>query len=70
MYPEHRSLVKRMEGKPFVMLGISSDDDRSELRKVRKRVRSPGERGSMAPTMRDQSPAVEYPSLADDLHPR
>ena len=26
MYPHERSLVKRLEGKPFVLLGINSDD--------------------------------------------
>lgn len=25
MYPDERSLVKKMEGKPFVLLGINSD---------------------------------------------
>jgi hypothetical protein len=34
MYPHERSLVKRLEGKPFVLLGINSDKDRAELKKV------------------------------------
>src|SRR5712664_1563495 len=34
MYPHERSLVKRLEGKPFAILGINSDSDRSELNKV------------------------------------
>lgn len=25
MYPDERSLVKKMEGKPFILLGINSD---------------------------------------------
>jgi hypothetical protein len=34
MYPHERSLVKRLEGKPFVLLGVNSDHDRAELKKV------------------------------------
>jgi len=34
MYPHERSLVKRLEGKPFALLGINSDKDRDELKKV------------------------------------
>jgi hypothetical protein len=34
MYPHERSLVKRLEGKPFVLLGINSDPDREQLKKV------------------------------------
>jgi hypothetical protein len=34
MYPHERSLVKRLEGKPFVLLGVNSDKDRAELKKV------------------------------------
>ena len=34
MYPHERSLVKKMEGKPFVILGINSDADREALKKV------------------------------------
>jgi hypothetical protein len=34
MYPHERSLVKRLEGKPFVLLGVNSDTDRAELKKV------------------------------------
>ncbi len=32
MYPHERSLVKRLEGKPFVLLGINSDNDRQETK--------------------------------------
>ena len=32
MYPHERSLVKRLEGKPFVLLGINSDSDREQLK--------------------------------------
>jgi peroxiredoxin len=34
MYPYERSLVKRMEGKPFALLGVNSDKDRDEFKKV------------------------------------
>ena len=34
MYPHERSLVKRLEGKPFVLLGVNNDTDRAELKKV------------------------------------
>src|ERR1700752_1295969 len=33
MYPHERSLVKRMEGKPFVLLGVNSDGDKDKLHK-------------------------------------
>jgi hypothetical protein len=34
MVPHERSLVKRLEGRPFVLLGVNKDDSRDELRKV------------------------------------
>ncbi len=36
MYPHERSLVKRMEGKSFVLLGVNSDRDRTKLKEVLK----------------------------------
>jgi hypothetical protein len=36
MYPHERSLVKRLEGKPFALLGINSDSDREKLKEVLK----------------------------------
>ena len=36
MYPHERSLVKRMEGKPFALLGINSDP-KERLRQAMKR---------------------------------
>ena len=33
MYPHERSLVKRMEGKPFVLVGVNSDSDKDKLKK-------------------------------------
>ena len=34
MYPHERSLVKRLDGKPFVLLGINSDSDREQLKET------------------------------------
>jgi hypothetical protein len=34
MYPHERSLVKRLEDKPFALLGINSDVDKDELKKA------------------------------------
>ena len=34
MYPHERSLVKRLAGEPFALLGINSDRDREGLKKV------------------------------------
>jgi hypothetical protein len=34
MYPHERSLVKKLEGKPFVLLGVNSDADREKLKSV------------------------------------
>ena len=32
MYPHERSLVKKFEGRPFVIIGVNSDDDREALK--------------------------------------
>ena len=34
MYPHERSLVKRLAGKPFALLGINSDEERDAVKKV------------------------------------
>ena len=34
MYPHERSLVKRLADRPFALLGINSDTDKSELKKA------------------------------------
>jgi hypothetical protein len=34
MYPHERSLVKRLEGKPFALIGVNSDEDREQLKQV------------------------------------
>jgi Thioredoxin-like len=37
MYPHERSLVQRLQNKPFVLLGVNSDTDREELKEVLKK---------------------------------
>src|SRR4051812_28532311 len=34
MYPHERSLVKKLEGKPFALVGVNSDESREKLKKV------------------------------------
>jgi hypothetical protein len=34
MYPHERSLVKRLDNRPFALIGINSDPDRQALKKV------------------------------------
>src|SRR5262245_56189485 len=34
MYPHERSLVKRLAGKPFVLVGVNSDADRQQIQKT------------------------------------
>ena len=34
MYPHERSLVKKLEGKPFALVGVNSDQDKAELKKA------------------------------------
>ncbi len=36
MYPHERSLVKKLEGKPFALIGVNSDEDRKKLKDVLK----------------------------------
>src|SRR5260370_42037920 len=33
MFPHERSLVKRLENKPFALLGINTDEDRNQVNK-------------------------------------
>ncbi len=37
MYEHERSLVKRLEGKPFALIGVNSDTNRKELKVVLKK---------------------------------
>jgi hypothetical protein len=34
MYPHERSLVKRLAGKPFALLGINSDPSKDDLKRI------------------------------------
>ncbi len=34
MYPHERSLVKRLENKPFALIGINSDTDKDKLKEA------------------------------------
>jgi hypothetical protein len=36
MYPHERSLVKKLEEKPFVLLGVNSDGDKDKLKERMK----------------------------------
>ena len=36
MFPHERSLVKRMQGRPFALIGVNSDRDLEKLREVVK----------------------------------
>ncbi len=36
MVPHERSLVKRMDGKPFALIGVNIDDKREELKNSEK----------------------------------
>ena len=33
MYPHERALVKKFKGRPFVLIGVNSDDNREKLKK-------------------------------------
>lgn len=34
MYPHERSLVKRLADKPFALIGVNSDSDREEIKRI------------------------------------
>jgi hypothetical protein len=38
MYPHERSLVKRLEGKPFALIGVNSDTDREAIKTIVQKV--------------------------------
>jgi peroxiredoxin len=56
MYPHERSLVKKLEGKPFTLIGVNSDQSRDQLKKVIEKEKmtwrsffdGPGTRGPIA----------------------
>jgi hypothetical protein len=36
MFPHERSLVQKLQNKPFALLGVNSDEDRTQLKEVLK----------------------------------
>lgn len=36
MYPHERSLIKQLQGEPFVIIGVNSDRDRDVIKRVKK----------------------------------
>ena len=68
-----RSLVKRMQGKPFALLGVNGDEDKDKLREWIKKeeITWPSWWDGNGDNARgtDFSP-VQHPRLADPLHPR
>ena len=41
MYPHERSLVKRLADKPFALVGVNSDGNKEELKKVMEQEAEP-----------------------------
>jgi hypothetical protein len=37
MYEHERSLVQRLEGKPFALIGVNSDRNREEIKEIMKK---------------------------------
>ena len=35
MYPHERSLVEQLKGEPFALIGVNSDSDREEIKKIK-----------------------------------
>ena len=67
MYPHERSLVKRLAGKPFALLGVNSDKDREVLKDVmtEKEItwRSWGEGGSTRGPIASQFNVSGWPTI-------
>ena len=53
MYPHERSLVKRLENKPFALLGVNSDRDREALKN--RADRTPEAQAKEAEKLRQES---------------
>ena len=62
MYPHERSLVKRLDGKPFALLGVNGDED---LQKLKERMK---QENITWPSWRDGSSADEPISTAWHVH--
>jgi hypothetical protein len=67
MYEHERSLVKRLEGKPFALIGVNSDRDREALKQtlVKERItwRSFWNGGSTSGPISDAWNVSAWPSL-------
>jgi hypothetical protein len=67
MYPHERSLVERLAGKPFALLGINSDKDRNALREtiVKERItwRSWWDNGSVTGPIQTQWQVTLRPTI-------
>ena len=35
MYPHERSLIEQLSGEPFALIGVNSDSDRDEIKRIR-----------------------------------
>ena len=35
MYPHERSLIEQLNGEPFALIGVNSDSDREEIKKIK-----------------------------------
>ena len=74
MLPLERSLVERMQGKPFVLLGVNGDSDKGKLRELMKREnitwRCVVRRGRQCQQPGADRPPVPRERLADGLHHR
>lgn len=67
MYPHERSLVKKFRDKPFVLLGVNSDEDRAALKKtlVDERItwRSWWDEGSISGPIHTTWQVIERPTV-------
>jgi thiol-disulfide isomerase/thioredoxin len=67
MYPQERQLVQRMEGRPFVLLGVNCDDDKDEARMAIARQaltwRSWWDGGKTGGRIRRQWQVVSFPTI-------
>ena len=67
MYPHERSLVKRLAGKPFALLGVHSDKDREVLKDVRAKEeitwRSWWDGGNTSGPIANQYNVISWPTI-------
>src|SRR4051794_6902216 len=70
MFPHERSLVKRLEGKPFVLIGVNADDDKKaeEIKKLNEENKITwrsfrNKRGDKQPEVATEWNLAGYPTL-------